>query len=148
MRRRGGRDAAGVDPAEDANEARREHVGQLAERRIRTASRHGGGSVAHAASTSPCRPTSSGAAASAGRSERRRNEVATSAGGTRASCGLRLGCAALAPGLEELPQLLAALLLGLGASPQHNDPFAATLPVAARVALGLAQPPEPHEAPL
>src|SRR5581483_7364108 len=76
-----GRDAAGIDAAEDAAKVRSENVGN-----VRGEGGHAADSVADVPATSPCRTTRSEAAAPAARSCGRRSGAETSSSSRRASC--------------------------------------------------------------
>src|SRR5581483_11258935 len=142
------RDTAGVDSAEDADEARREDV------------RNGGGgggssgrfghaacSVARAASTSPCRPTSWGAAAPGGGWRQPVGGAARARSGSGASRRLRLRPARVEQLLEPFAELLSTQrgrTAVLGEDAEEADPLVTASAVAPGVAFGLGERPEPH----
>ncbi len=101
VRRRGRRHASRIDPAEDACELWDEDVGDGAR-----SSCHAADSVARAASTSPCKPTSSAAAPPGAGAWSTAAGGATSRSGRRASCGLHPTLVEAL--LEQHAQLLAA----------------------------------------
>ena len=118
VRRRGRRDAAGVDPAEDAVEVRREDVGN-----VRGVFGHAADSVADAKSRSPCTSTSSAAPPRDVPARAHRTAAATSSCGRRASCGLHLA----PPAASALPRLAQ-----LASSSRYPDEADALTPDARR----------------
>ena len=104
---------------------------------------HAADSVADACATSPCRTTSSGAAAQDARSAGPRSDAATSSLRRRASCSLLLR---LVRGSRKLTQAREsdAFPVGRVRGTKDADLFGADASVAPGVALGLCQGPESH----
>ena len=144
VRRRGSRHAARVDPAKNAGKARREDVGDGDA--TRRGFGHAADSVADGSSTSTCRPTTSEAAGSAGPAAAPRTAAARSSSHTDGcSCGLLpLRIVALLRQLEKAcdGDSLAAILYLPGK--EDADLVGAEPAVAAGIAFGLRQRPEPH----
>ena len=116
---------------------------------LRSACGHAAYSVARLASTSPCRPTSSAAAARVVSSSPAASAAAPSRCGSAlrqaaSASRVRAGVEAL---LEQLSQAVAGArraLRAAGCEPHDADALVAVPAVAAGVALGLGQRPQPH----